>query len=156
MEGIMKNKSKEKSIYKSPFLRFIVFLFFVFVPFQLFLMYFIEQFSKKMNPSSKKDKIVHIRPQTITIPFESEPGKKPVPTKKSAPAKKTSAQKPKDDLQLISGIGPKTREAMVDYGISSFSQIAAMNLEELNHLLENAGLRIKASQSWIDQARQLK
>ena len=152
----MKNKSDGKTIYKSPFLRFIVFLFFVFVPFLLFLIYFIEQLSRKMNPLPKKETIIPYHPQTISISLQPEPEKVPEPVKKPSPAKKSPAKKANDDLQLISGIGPKTREALVEQGITSFSQIADMNLEELNKLLESAGLRIKASQSWIDQAKQLK
>ena len=144
-----KSKNKEKLIYKSPFLRAVVFIFFVFIPFQLFLIYFIEQLSNRIYPAKKKDKIIKIPTQQVSISSPPKPVKKPVPVKQKTPSSQ------KDDLQLISGIGPKTREAMNEQGILSFGQIAAMNLAELNQLLEDAGLRIKASQSWIDQAKQL-
>ena len=145
-----KKNNNEKLIYKSPFLRAVVFIFFVFIPFQLFLVYFIEQLSSRIYPSRKKEKIIKIPTQKVSIPSPPKPDKKPAPIKKKAVATQ------KDDLQLISGIGPKTREAMNEQGILSFKQIAEMNLDELNQMLEDAGLRIKASQSWIDQAKQLK
>ena len=144
-----KSENNEKLIYKSPFLRAVVFIFFVFIPFQLFLVYFIEQLSNRIYSTKKKERIISIPTQQVSVPSPPKPEKKPAPVKQEA------VPIQKDDLQLISGIGPKTREAMNEQGILSFKQIAEMELNELNQLLEDAGLRIKASQSWIDQAKQL-
>ncbi|MBI9048354.1 MAG: hypothetical protein JEZ00_02960 [Anaerolineaceae bacterium] len=141
----MKSKSDntDGTIYKSPILRFIVFLFFVFIPFQIFLIYFIQQISVRL----------HIQKQ-ITAPKKptQTPQKKKIQSPRAAAVKKKS----QDDLQLISGIGPKTREAMNNHGITTYTQIADLKLDQLNQLLEEAGIRIKATQSWIDQAKQLK
>lgn len=145
-----KMKDNKKMIYKSPFLRAIVFLFFVFVPFQLFLVYFIQQLNGKIHPRQKKEKIIKIPTQTVSVTTPIKP------IKKAAAPKKKPASASNDDLQLISGIGPKTREALNEHGISSYAQIADMSLDELNQMMEDAGLRIKASQSWIAQANQLK
>jgi predicted flap endonuclease-1-like 5' DNA nuclease len=147
-----KTKNNEDMIYKSPFLRAIVFIFFVFIPFQLFLVYFIQLLNERIHSTQKKEKIIKIPTQTVTVTTPPKPAK---PIKKAAAPKKAAATS-QDDLQLISGIGPKTREAMNEQGISSYAQIASMSLEGLNQVLESAGLRIKASQSWIDQANQLK
>ena len=144
-----KSENNEKLMYKSPFLRAVVFIFFVFIPFQLFLIYFIEQLANRMTPAKKKDKIIKIDTQQISIPLQ------PKPEMKFAPVKEKTSSTQEDDLQLISGIGPKTRKAMNEQGILSFKQIAEMDINVLNQLLEDAGLRIKASQSWIDQAKQL-
>lgn len=60
----------------------------------------------------------------------------------------------KDDLTLIEGIGPKTKEILNENGIEKFSQLAEKSLEELRIILATAGsvfLRHNP-ETWAQQA----
>ncbi len=72
-----------------------------------------------------------------------------------APAKKATASA-KDDLTLISGVGPKLKEKLYNEGITQFAQIAvwkAADIREFDDKLSFKG-RIKRDE-WVKQAKAL-
>lgn len=58
-----------------------------------------------------------------------------------------------DDLTRIEGIGPKTQEVFQQAGIQSFQQLADASVEELDHILDEAGLQLGDPTTWPRQAR---
>jgi predicted flap endonuclease-1-like 5' DNA nuclease len=75
--------------------------------------------------------------------------KEVVPTVPSTPA----SGEP-DDLTRIEGIGPKYRDALAAAGISTFDQLAAASMEQIEQTAEAAGMRRSASMStWVEQAK---
>lgn len=58
---------------------------------------------------------------------------------------------PKDNLQLIEGIGPKIAEVLEAAGITTFAQLAATTVEELQTILEEK-VRIFYPDTWPEQA----
>ena len=137
-------------LYRSSIFRFFMFIFCVFIPFEIFLMYFIERMRIYFGykPAAKPVQ------KTAIIPVESivevkTMAQKPVQSVK--PAVKTSP----DNLEDITGIGKKTAEILNESGITTFAQLAKMGVEDINAILSAAGSRVKANQSWIDQAKGL-
>lgn len=59
-----------------------------------------------------------------------------------------------DDLTKISGIGPKTASALQGAGIMRFSQLAELDDDTLQEILDRAGVRITVSEAWREQAVQ--
>ncbi len=57
-----------------------------------------------------------------------------------------------DDLTVIKGIGPKTQAALNAVGIHSLGQLAAVPVEELRAILQEAGLRLGDPTDWPAQA----
>jgi predicted flap endonuclease-1-like 5' DNA nuclease len=56
-----------------------------------------------------------------------------------------------DDLKRIEGIGPKIAEELSNAGITTFTQLAAMSLDDLNDILEGK-VRIFHPDTWSEQA----
>jgi len=92
---------------------------------------------------------------------EPPPNAEPAPKLAEPPAKHAeppakhakSATKP-DDLRRIEGIGPKISSVLVEAGITTFSQLAASQVEQLREILAAAGLGPLADpSSWPEQAR---
>jgi predicted flap endonuclease-1-like 5' DNA nuclease len=84
----------------------------------------------------------------------------PLPERKNdVPGKTTSTQLPadkkKDDLTVISGVGPKMAEVLNSAGITNFSQLAEADPDEIIRLLDDYGYRLGDPVSWIDQAKGL-
>ncbi len=63
--------------------------------------------------------------------------------------KKTEA----DNLTKIEGIGPKVASVLNEGGISTFEQLANANVEDLQKMLNNAGLKMMDPGTWPEQAR---
>lgn len=59
-----------------------------------------------------------------------------------------------DDLTRIYGIGPKSASALQEAGIMTFSQLAALEDDSLQEILDRAGVRITVSETWREQADQ--
>jgi len=131
-------------IYHSLIFRFFVFVFCVFIPFQLILVYIIERLRPYFNgqPSGASA-------QKTLVPMSVDASEEVNKTSVTVPA--PSAH---DDLKGITGIGKKTQDILYENGITSFAQLAKMKVETINLILETTGSRVKADQSWIDQARQ--
>jgi predicted flap endonuclease-1-like 5' DNA nuclease len=59
-----------------------------------------------------------------------------------------------DDLTVVEGIGPKIAELLLERGITTFAQLAAMTPEAIKAILEAAGPKFKLAtpQTWPEQA----
>ncbi len=68
------------------------------------------------------------------------------------PATRPEAVGRADDLTVIKGIGPKTQAALNAVGIHSLGQLAAVSVEELRVILQEAGLRLGDPSDWPAQA----
>jgi predicted flap endonuclease-1-like 5' DNA nuclease len=77
----------------------------------------------------------------------------PAPVK-SAPVAEKAASIPlkADDLVIIEGIGPKIAELLKKNGITTFAQLAAANVADLEKMLKAAGLQFAKPGSWPQQA----
>ena len=100
-------------------------------------------------------KTIELMLSTHTTTVEKEKTAEP----KRASEIKAIAQLPvrQDDLKMISGVGPGLERKLLDFGITSYAQIAALtddDIAELEaHVVKFAG-RIKRD-DWIGQAQQL-
>lgn len=58
-----------------------------------------------------------------------------------------------DDLKVIEGIGPKVASVLNAGGIATYEQLAGASVEALREMLDAAGYRYMAPDSWPEQAR---
>jgi predicted flap endonuclease-1-like 5' DNA nuclease len=58
-----------------------------------------------------------------------------------------------DDLKKIEGIGPKISILMGEKGIHTFAQLAQQTPEQLQAVLDEAGIRIANPATWAEQAK---
>jgi predicted flap endonuclease-1-like 5' DNA nuclease len=58
-----------------------------------------------------------------------------------------------DDLKKIEGIGPKISILLGENGIFTFAQLAEQTPEQLQALLDEAGIRIADPTTWAEQAK---
>lgn len=99
------------------------------------------------------------------VKAQAAPAPAPAPvskaTPKAAPVVKAAA-KPKakktdgDDLTVIEGLGPKSAQALIAAGITTFAQIASSTGEELNRIVKiEGGVKIVDGQTdtWPKQAQ---
>jgi NADH-quinone oxidoreductase subunit C len=87
----------------------------------------------------------------VTTPAASAPAENTVvDVKPETPSPTVSAST--DDLKRVEGIGPKINEALIAAGVTRFSQLAAMNADQIKALLENAGLSHPSIGTWAEQA----
>jgi Fe-S oxidoreductase/nitrate reductase gamma subunit len=70
----------------------------------------------------------------------------------TAPAPVAAVATAVDDLGLIVGIGPAVEKILNDAGITSFEQVAALTLDELQSILPNLHDGSADSKDWIGQA----
>ena len=81
---------------------------------------------------------------------------KPETKPAEAPAIAEAAADFKDDISLIGGVGPKLKEKLEGYGITSLKQIADMDaaaVEKMDEELKLAGR--PARDEWVEQAKEL-
>ena len=57
-----------------------------------------------------------------------------------------------DDLTNINGIGPVISEALINAGVTTYAQLAAMDSGDIQLILDRAGVRAVVSETWIEQA----
>lgn len=69
----------------------------------------------------------------------------------AAPAVEMEPSAP-DDLQVIEGIGPKIAAMLRAHGITTFTQLAATDVERLRDIMLAANLRIADPSTWPQQA----
>ena len=72
-----------------------------------------------------------------------EPAPEPEPAPSAGP----------DNLKVIEGIGPKVEVALNGAGISTYHQLAAAAVDQIQAVLDNAGYQYMNPASWPDQAR---
>ena len=58
-----------------------------------------------------------------------------------------------DDLAKIEGIGPKVSKALIAGGIPTFEALANANVEDIQKILSEAGLKMMDASTWPQQAR---
>ena len=58
-----------------------------------------------------------------------------------------------DDLTLIEGIGPKVAKVLGEAGVLTFSQLAEANADDIQKILNEAGLKMMDATSWPAQAK---
>ncbi len=77
-------------------------------------------------------------------------------SKATAKATASAARGEKDDLSLLSGVGPKIQQRLEEAGITTFRQIAELTPEQARELDEKLKLggRIEREE-WIEQAKEL-
>ena len=80
--------------------------------------------------------------------------------KKAAPKAKTIEAAPAadviDDVSLIGGVGPKLKEKLEGYGVTSLKQIAAMSEDDVAKMDEALELHGRAARDeWVEQAKEL-
>jgi len=68
---------------------------------------------------------------------------------------KTAEVQLPDDLTLLEGIGPKVNSVLASAGITTFSQMAEIDLKNLKEILDAAGYKYMDPTSWPEQARLL-
>jgi len=57
-----------------------------------------------------------------------------------------------DDLKRIEGIGPKISDLLQAAGIMTFVQLAATDVEQLEQIVKEAGIRLAYPSTWPEQA----
>ena len=60
---------------------------------------------------------------------------------------------PPDDLRRIEGIGPKISSILQATGITTFAKLADVDVEALDKILDEAGIRIANPSTWPEQAK---
>jgi predicted flap endonuclease-1-like 5' DNA nuclease len=104
--------------------------------------------------------IFRTRPEEETKTPLPVPDVKPTPAPAPVPVKANEVMKPlasaslkPDDLTTIEGIGPKIKSILHAAGVKTFSDLAAMEPEQIKEIITNAGLRLADTTTWPDQAR---
>jgi predicted flap endonuclease-1-like 5' DNA nuclease len=59
---------------------------------------------------------------------------------------------PADDLERVEGIGPKISAVLRQAGITTYAQLAALDVEGLRTILGEAGIRLADPGTWPQQA----
>jgi large subunit ribosomal protein L21 len=81
------------------------------------------------------------------------------PAAKKAAAKKPAAKPATDfvdDVSLIGGVGPKLKEKLAGYGVTSLKSIAAMSDADVARMDEALDLKGRATRDeWVAQAKEL-
>ncbi len=91
-----------------------------------------------------------IPPPTPTVTTHAAPA-----AAAAAPVIRTSSKR--DDLLIIEGIGPKSKEALINAGITSFEQMANLTPDDLYRIVKIEGgvNLVNDTKSWPKQARLL-
>jgi large subunit ribosomal protein L21 len=71
----------------------------------------------------------------------------PKAAKKAAPKAEAPAAAAADDLTKITGIGPAAAKKLTDAGITTYAQLAAIDVETFD--------AVKVKADWVEQAKEL-
>jgi hypothetical protein len=63
------------------------------------------------------------------------------------------AKKEADDLTSLEGIGPKVSKVLNAAGIYSFTDLASAKADNVQQVLNDAGLQMMNPEGWIEQAK---
>jgi hypothetical protein len=66
---------------------------------------------------------------------------------------KKSADQDADDLVKIEGIGPKVAKVLKDAGITTFDELSHAKIDDVQNVLNAAGLQMMNPEGWIAQAK---
>ncbi|MCB9329460.1 MAG: hypothetical protein H6574_00120 [Lewinellaceae bacterium] len=97
-------------------------------------------------------------PESI-VPMPETPAEKPAP-KSTSSGKSTESviaavtTGPRDDLKIVEGIGPKIEELLFNADITTYGQLAATSVQQLQDILDAAGSRFAMHDpgTWSAQA----
>lgn len=107
---------------------------------------------RRQNYRRKKGHRQHLTVLRVTDILTN--GAKPSAKKAAKPAAKAADFV--DDVSLIGGVGPKLKEKLADYGVTSLKQIAAMSGADVAKMDEALELRGRATrEEWVEQAQEL-
>lgn len=82
--------------------------------------------------------------------------KAPKAVAKPAKSAATPAEAPVSDVSLIGGVGPKLKEKLEGYGVTTLAEIAAMSDADVAAMDEALALRGRAARDeWVAQAQEL-
>ncbi len=90
----------------------------------------------------------------VDHPVEHAVEAQPAPEIIPMEAKTAEVQIP-DDLTMLEGIGPKVNSILAAAGITTFSQLADNDVNNLKQILDAAGFKYMDSTTWPEQARLL-
>ena len=119
---------------------------------------------KKRRRQTYRRKKGHRQLQTVLRVTDILTGGAKAAAKKKAAPKKAAAKKEapaakseiKDDIALIGGVGPKLKEKLEGYGITSLKQIADMDAAEVEKMNEELSLGGRPERDeWVEQAKEL-
>ena len=83
-------------------------------------------------------------------------GKKPAAKKETAAKAAAPATDFNDDVSLIGGVGPKLKEKLAGYGVTSLKQLAKMSDAAVAKMDEALELHGRATRDeWVEQAKEL-
>ena len=88
----------------------------------------------------------------IGKPGEERKAEEPEPSTVEV-VKDTPVSMEADDLTIIEGIGPKVAEVLGEAGILTFAQLAETNADDIQKILNEAGLNMMDATSWPAQAK---
>jgi predicted flap endonuclease-1-like 5' DNA nuclease len=126
-------------MFKRKYFRYSILVFFL-------LLWLLQRYSREKQEQSGLDHIEIDQDRDISsteIPPASEEIIPKTPTLEA------------DDLTQISGIGPKISSVLTAAGINSYSQLAGSNVDQINLILRDAGLRLGNPSEWIQQAQEI-
>ncbi|MBN2636289.1 MAG: 50S ribosomal protein L27 [Prolixibacteraceae bacterium] len=114
-------------------------------------------FRKKLKNRS----YVSVEP-IVEVEVAEAPVKKAKTEAKAEVKEEVKAEAPKaevntDDLTKLTGVGPKLAEILAEGGFSTYAEVAAASVEEIQKVLESAGSRYasKDPAPWIEEAKEL-
>ncbi|GAB4503859.1 MAG: hypothetical protein Fur0043_08520 [Anaerolineales bacterium] len=58
-----------------------------------------------------------------------------------------------DDLKILEGVGPKVAQVLKEAGIHTFADLAKAQVDEVQNILNAAGLQMMDPAGWIEQAK---
>ena len=70
----------------------------------------------------------------------------------SPPAQIEAVEPTSDDLTIIEGIGPKINDFLRRSGITTFKQLARMDMDDLDRMLSEANFGVANPETWAEQA----
>jgi large subunit ribosomal protein L21 len=90
----------------------------------------------------------------LMVDFIGRPDEERTTEAKNAPASAEPDQtiSESDDLTLIEGIGPKVAEVLGQAGIFTFARLAETDAQDIQEILNEAGLKMMDATSWPAQA----
>ena len=92
----------------------------------------------------------------LLVDFIGKPGeerKREEPKQSAVEVVDTPVNVEADDLTLIEGIGPKVAKVLGEAGILTFAQLAQANADDIQNILNEAGLKMMDATSWPAQAK---